>query len=167
MNFYRIRSVISYIPRKILFKLNPTLFDRRQGVIMRGKVYFYGVPSLGTEPWLIELGDNVHITRDVTFVTHDGGTLLFRHMVPDLEITKPIIVGDNVYIGIRSIILPGVIIGNNVIMQDQWSQGMCQIIACMAGCQPNLLKLLMSISPRFRLNHFILAISRGCRRKQH
>ena len=37
-------------------------------------------------------------------------------MVPDLEITKPITVGDNVYIGTNTIILPGVTIGNDVII---------------------------------------------------
>lgn len=50
------------------------------------------------------------------FITHDGGTLLYRHLVPDLEITKPIAVGDNVYIGNNVIILPGVKIGNNVVI---------------------------------------------------
>ena len=70
----------------------------------------------GTEPWLVSLGDNVHITDEVKFLTHDGGTLILRHLIPDLEITKPIRIGDNVYIGIRSIILPGITIGNNVII---------------------------------------------------
>ena len=42
--------------------------------------------------------------------------LLFRHLVPDLEITKPITVGDYVYIGTQSIIMPGVNIGNNCIV---------------------------------------------------
>lgn len=50
------------------------------------------------------------------FITHDGGTLLYRNQIPDLEITKPIIVGNNVYIGLDVIILPGVSIGNNVVI---------------------------------------------------
>lgn len=58
----------------------------------------------------------MHITTGVKFLTHDGGTLVFRHIVPDLEITKPITIGDNVYIGNNTIILPGVTIGNNVIV---------------------------------------------------
>lgn len=49
-------------------------------------------------------------------MTHDGGTLVYRHLVPDLEITKPITVGNNVYIGNNVIILPGVNIGNDVII---------------------------------------------------
>ncbi|PQJ21096.1 DapH/DapD/GlmU-related protein [Tenacibaculum sp. SG-28] len=88
------------------------------GVNVKGKLFIYGNPSkmFGSEPWLITLGDNVHITTDVMFITHDGGTLLFRDKVPDLEITAPIIVKDNVYIGVRSIVLPGVTIGENSII---------------------------------------------------
>lgn len=41
---------------------------------------------------------------------------MFRDIIPDLEITKPIVVGNNVYIGNNVIILPGVTIGNNVII---------------------------------------------------
>ncbi len=116
MNWYRLRSMVLFLPRNISAKLNPVRYARRRGVNMLGKVRFYGKPLLGTEPWLITLGDNVHITHDVEFVTHDGGTLLFRDQIPDLEITKPIVVGNNVYIGARSMIMPGVRIGNNVII---------------------------------------------------
>ena len=82
----------------------------------KGGVHTYGRVSWGTEPWIITLGDNVHITDGVRFITHDGGTLLFRHIVPDLEVTKPITVGNNVYIGNCVLILPGVNIGNNVVI---------------------------------------------------
>ena len=89
------------------------------GVNMKGKdIHIYGNPQgmFSTEPWLVKLGDHVHITRDVLFLTHDGGTLIFRDKIPDLEITAPITVGDNVYIGVRSIILPGITIGSNCII---------------------------------------------------
>ena len=42
--------------------------------------------------------------------------MLFRRFVPDLEITKPIVVGDNVYIGANTIILPGVTIGEGSVI---------------------------------------------------
>ena len=84
--------------------------------ISGGGVHLYGRVGWGTEPWIITLGNNVYITDGVKFITHDGGTLLFRNKIPDLEITKPIIVGNNVYIGNNAIILPGVIIGDNVII---------------------------------------------------
>lgn len=81
-----------------------------------GGVHIYGRVVWGTEPWIITIGNNVHITEGVRFLTHDGGTLLFRNKVPDLEITKPITIGDNVYIGNNVLLLPGVNIGNNVII---------------------------------------------------
>lgn len=88
------------------------------GVIMKGRVYFHTTPinMFGSEPWMITLGDNVHITSEVRFITHDGGTLPLRREIPDLEITKPIVVGDNVFIGVRSMIMPGVHIGDRSII---------------------------------------------------
>ena len=91
-------------------------YAKKVGVNMGNDIHLYGRMSWSTEPWIITLGNNVHITDGVKFITHDGGTLLFRSKVPDLEITKPITVGDNVYIGNNVIILPGVNIGNNVIV---------------------------------------------------
>lgn len=107
---------IRSIYRLILSKLNPLKYAQKSGVNMRGGVHLYGRVVWGTEPWIITLGNNVHITEGVRFLTHDGGTLLFRDKVPDLEITKPITVGDNVYIGNNVLLLPGVNIGNNVII---------------------------------------------------
>lgn len=60
----------------------------------------------------------MHITDGGKFITHDGGTLLYRSKVPDLEITKPIILGDDVYVGNNVILLPGVTIGNNVVIGE-------------------------------------------------
>ena len=110
-----------YFKKLILFFIaivNHVGYAKLIGVNMGKNIHIYGNPfsMFGSEPWCITLGNNVHITHEVSFVTHDGGTLLFRDKIPDLEITKPIIVGDNVYIGIKSIILPGVKIGNNCII---------------------------------------------------
>lgn len=78
--------------------------------------HIFGRVAWGSEPWIITLGSDVYITDEAKFITHDGGTLLYRKFVPDLEITKPIVVGNSVYIGNRVIILPGVTIGNNVVI---------------------------------------------------
>ncbi len=97
--------------------MTPYKWARKIGVnFVDGGLHLYGNVSWSTEPWLIKIGNNVHITSGVRFITHDGGTLLFRDKVPDLEITKPITIGDNVYIGNNVILLPGVIVGNNVII---------------------------------------------------
>jgi len=115
-NLKRIRNGFLLLPRYVYARINPTGYARSRGVKINGTVKFYGVPRLNTEPWLISIGDNVHITKDVEFITHDGGTLIFRKDYPDLEITKPIVIGNNVYIGIKSIIMPGVTIGDNVVI---------------------------------------------------
>jgi acetyltransferase-like isoleucine patch superfamily enzyme len=114
--------MIFRILNKIYFRIisysNHEFFAKKIGVKMGDNVKIYGNPfrMFGTEPWCVTLGNNVHITLDVVFVTHDGGTLIYRDQYPDLEITSPITVGNNVYIGMRSIIMPGVKIGNDCII---------------------------------------------------
>jgi acetyltransferase-like isoleucine patch superfamily enzyme len=97
-------------------RFNPEKYARHIGVKVGENPHFYGKVSWGSEPWIITIGDNVHITGGCKFIAHDGGTLIFRDKVPDLEITKPIWVGNNVYIGEDSLILLGVHIGNNVVI---------------------------------------------------
>lgn len=47
--------------------------------LKRGKQCNYnGGVNFGSEPYLIELADNVRLSFNVTFVTHDGGTWAFR-----------------------------------------------------------------------------------------
>jgi len=65
---------------------------------------------------LITIGNNVHITKGVQFITHDGATLILRKEVPDLDVTAPIVIGNDVYIGVNAIILAGVNIGNRCII---------------------------------------------------
>ncbi len=98
--------------------LKPDQYIRNIGVKCNGKVTMYCNPYkvFGSEPWLITLGDNVYITSGVRFITHDGGTLILRKEIPDLEITKPIKVGDDVYFGLNCMVMPGIKIGNRCII---------------------------------------------------
>lgn len=117
MKITRMFKMAIYPFKNIYSRLYPVKYAKTIGVNMKSNnIYIYGKISWGTEPWIIEIGDNVHLTNNITFVTHDGGTLLFRDIEPDLEITKPITLGNKVYIGVNSTILPGVKIGNNVII---------------------------------------------------
>lgn len=109
---------LNYAHRQFLIKMDPVGYARSLGVTMGENVHFYGMRAgmFGPEPWLIALGNNVYITSECQFVTHDGGPLILRREVPDLELTFPISIGNDVYIGMRTIILAGVTIGNRCII---------------------------------------------------
>jgi acetyltransferase-like isoleucine patch superfamily enzyme len=106
------------VRNEVWVRVDPLGYARRLGVHMGKNVNFYGMrPGMfSTEPWLVTLGDNVYITAECWFLTHDGGTLILRKEVPDLELTAPITVGNDVYIGVRTLILPGASIGNRCII---------------------------------------------------
>lgn len=106
-------------PFKMLYaKIDSVGYAKSLGVNISGRVHIYGSSygMFSTEPWLVTLGDNVHVTNGVKFICHDGGTLILRKYIPSLEITKPITIGNDVYIGTQTIILPGVSVGNNCII---------------------------------------------------
>lgn len=72
----------------------------------------------GSEPYLIEIGDNVRITSGVKFCTHDGGMWVLRNngMLQNADYFGRICIEDNVHIGWNTIIMPGVTIGKNTII---------------------------------------------------
>lgn len=78
-------------------------------------------PNFGSEPYLIEIGDNTTVSFDVAFVTHDAGTRVLRNLTKDDKEKQTVIygkikIGNNCFIGCRSTILPGVKIGDNTII---------------------------------------------------
>ncbi|RPH92735.1 MAG: acyltransferase [Calditrichaeota bacterium] len=103
--------------RESILKLfcSPEQFARKLGARIgsncRIKTYYWG-----SEPFLIEIGNHVHITRDVKFVTHDGAVWVFREQFPDVDVFGKITIGDNTFIGNEAMILPGVRIGSNCII---------------------------------------------------
>ena len=109
----KLRSIYRKLYRRFA---SPLDYAKKVGVNFKGRCRVYGNVGWGSEPWIITIGDNCYITAGAKFITHDGGTLIFRDRVPDLEITKPIVLGDNVYLGNNVTIMPGVTIGNNVVV---------------------------------------------------
>jgi len=76
---------------------------------------FIGKIDFGSEPYLIKIGDHVSITSSY-FVNHDGGVWVLRDEFPSIDVVKPICIGNNVFIGSQCIIMPGVNIGDNVVI---------------------------------------------------
>lgn len=62
--------------------------------------------------WLIEIGDNVTLAPRVHILCHDASTKTFLNYTKIGRVT----IGDNVFIGAESVVLPGVTIGSNVIV---------------------------------------------------
>lgn len=92
---------------------------RKEGVQIGDNCIISKSAYFGGEPWLIRIGNNTRITKEVSFITHDGGLWTLRKCgLIDPEAVKfgPIIIGDNCHIGWNVIIMPGVSIGNNCVI---------------------------------------------------
>ncbi|KAA6458327.1 acyltransferase [Acidobacteria bacterium AB60] len=77
----------------------------------------YIVPTdLGTEPYLVKIGNHVAIAAEVAFHTHDGGVWVLRDGCTDLQVFGPIVIEDNCIIGHRSSLMPNVRIGRNSVV---------------------------------------------------
>jgi maltose O-acetyltransferase len=71
-----------------------------------------GVSIDSSHCWHITIGDNVTLAPNVQIIAHDASTKKFFNYV---KIGK-VDIGNNVFVGMSSIIMPGVIIGDNVII---------------------------------------------------
>lgn len=72
--------------------------------------------AFGSEPFLIRIGDRVTITSGVRLITHDGATSLVRDASGRRQRFGPVKIGDDVFIGGNSLVMPGVTIGSRVIV---------------------------------------------------
>jgi acetyltransferase-like isoleucine patch superfamily enzyme len=66
------------------------------------------------EPYLIQIGNNVTISTNVSLITHDNSAI--KCFDNGTDFVGKIVIGDNCFIGSGSIILPGVSIANNTII---------------------------------------------------
>ena len=98
--------------------LTPNLYAKSIGVNL-GKNVYLSTKNFSSEPYLINIGDNCRIAKDVCFFTH-GGLYTLRNynekLYNQLEVFGDIHIGNNVYLGQGCYIMPGVIIGSNSII---------------------------------------------------
>ena len=99
-------------------KRDPLRYARRIGVEVGQYCKLGGIDrgTFGTEPYLVTLGNHVELTLGVRFITHDGAVWVFREERPDIDVIAPITIGNNVFIGMNSILLPGANVGHNVVI---------------------------------------------------
>ncbi len=93
---------------------------RRQGASVGERVNIYAPNRIlidMSRPWLIDIGDDVQITEDVTILTHGYDWAVLKGVYGEvLGSSGRVKIGNNVFIGMKTTILKGVHIGNNVII---------------------------------------------------
>ncbi|MCI8396878.1 MAG: acyltransferase [Clostridia bacterium] len=93
---------------------------RKKGIEIGNNVTFYepNTNYVDTQkPWLVKIGDNVEITRGVVIITHDYSWSVIKKLDGRvIGSRRKVQIGNNVFIGMNSIIMQGVTIGNNVII---------------------------------------------------
>ena len=101
-----------------LKKKKPLAYAQKIGVDIGQGCKLIGSPNWGSEPWLISLGNRTEVSFNVTFITHDGSTWVFRNQERYQDVLRfgRIKVGDNCFIGANSTIMPGVTIGDGSII---------------------------------------------------
>lgn len=113
--------------RTVLFRLLFCGNGRARANLLKKKSIFgsigencwYEPVKLPSEPQLVYLGDNVNIATDVAILNHDIMSMMINN-IPDMKKCKIRRggghIGNNVFIGGRSVILYDVNIGDNVII---------------------------------------------------
>jgi len=111
----RIVSLFTRMVNALRNKITP--FDiqaKKAGVKIGGGNLIYS-HFWGSEPYLITIGNHCQITEGVKMFTH-GGAHVLRKNDPDFDIFGRVKIGDWVYIGNNAMIMPGVAIGDNVLV---------------------------------------------------
>lgn len=118
---------------KLLYQVNPEKYKEKYpkflrdiGINISENYYATGhgfiAPSVvfdANDYSLITIGDATTISLDVVFLTHDYSiTKGLKLIDPNLKgrFLKPIFIGKNCFIGMRTILLPGTKLGDNVIV---------------------------------------------------
>lgn len=113
---------------RILLKIHTTYLKFIQNIYLKlciakglkvGKnVRFVEVPEFGTEPFLIEIGDDTTFSNNVRFVNHDGGqnALHFFPKYKDVRTFARIKIGKKCLLGADTIVMPGVEMADNCIL---------------------------------------------------
>ena len=105
-------GVILKILKRIL---SPDKYARLIGVHIGKDNFIPDKDCWSSEPYLITVGSHCGITEGVRIFTH-GGARVARKYYPDFDVFGKVVIGDWVYIGTNSLIMPGVTIGDGALV---------------------------------------------------
>lgn len=116
-------NILFKLIEKIYYSRNNELkrkYLRKKGCTVGDKTRFNcSLSFIGTEPYLISIGSDCLFASGVKLITHDGGVKVLNtlnYFETRHDKMGRIKIGNNVYVGMNSIIMPGVTIGDNVII---------------------------------------------------
>lgn len=105
---------------KTLYKLFKGSFNCAldNGLKVGKNVSFGANINWGSEPYLITIKDNVSLSSNIMFLTHDGGSFAFRDMDKYKDVNKfgKIVVEERAFIGANVTIMPNVRIGKRSVV---------------------------------------------------
>lgn len=105
--------LLSIFNRIKKYLCTPEQYAKSIGVNI-GSNNLIGKNHWSSEPYLITVGSHCQLTNCKIF-THGGGNVV-RSKYPNFDCFGKVIIGDWVYIGTNALIMPGVTIGDNVLV---------------------------------------------------
>lgn len=115
-SLFHASSMLTNIKSGVIFKiirsvLPPDKYARLIGVHIGNDNFIPDKDCWSSEPYLITVGNHCGITKGVRIFTHGGARVARKHY-PDFDVFGRVVIGDWVYIGTNSLIMPGVTIGD-------------------------------------------------------
>jgi acetyltransferase-like isoleucine patch superfamily enzyme len=108
-----IRRALSLALNTTRLHQDPVRYFRSQGVEIGEGVEIFGANlfTFGSEPYLVYIGNQVTISHNVDFITHDGGLRIARAKYPSAYLYGRIQVADHCFLGAHCVLLPGARVG--------------------------------------------------------
>lgn len=112
-----LRGLLSAMEARVLpLLIGGVRAARRRGVTV-GEGCRILTQNFGSEPFLVTIGDRVTLTSGTRLLTHDGSTWLVRDENGErYQRFAPVTIGDDVFVGVDTIVMPGVTIGSRVVV---------------------------------------------------
>ena len=105
------RKIFNYIKSKC----TPLDVQAKKAGVNMGVDNYVASVFWTSEPYLITIGSHCQITSGVKLLTHGGGQVL-RDVYPEYDVFGKVKIGNYVYLGTNATVMPGVTIGDHVLV---------------------------------------------------